>query len=94
MTRRTVLRRVILAMATQARSHRVLHEWLRASRLRHVSVTSGACDLSLEMRGVSKLHQSGRGETVDPLPGDLASGGDIRGDLFDFRLVRGNFRVA
>ena len=94
MTCGAILGSVILAVAAEACSHGVLHQWLCRGRLRHVSMTPGTGYIGANVRRVLKLHERAGIKTVYARPRNFALGCSVLRDLFDFRLVGGNLSVA
>lgn len=89
-----VLGRVILAMAAQAGSHRMLHQRLGRCGLGHVTMTPDALHVGSDMRRMLKLYQRAGRESVNPIPGNFAFGRRELCNFLDFRLIGRNFGVT
>ena len=87
MTCSAILRRVVLAVTAQTRSHVVLYEPLRGGRLRHVAVTSGALHAGANMRRMLELHQGPAIESINPIPWNLTPRGRVIRNFLDFRIA-------
>jgi hypothetical protein len=93
-TRGAILRRLILAMATDAGAHVALDQRVRGSGLGHLAMASGAIHLGANVGRVLKLDQSLQSEAVDPLPGHLVLLAGLRNELLNLRPIGGHFGVA
>jgi len=94
MTCSAILRRVVLAVTTQTRSHVVLYKWLRGRCLCHIAVTPGALHPRAHVRCMLEFHQGGWIKTVNPLPWNLTPRGGKRGNFLDFRIAGSDFGVT
>jgi hypothetical protein len=94
MARHAIHWRLLLLVATNAESHRVIHGTLGHGHLGHIAVAGGAVYPSANMRGMIEFHMRGGFEAVHTLPGDVFSARLVRRQLFDFRFVRGYYLMA
>src|SRR5665213_1476971 len=94
MARHAIHRRLLLLVATDTKTHRVIHGALGYGRLGHVTVAGGAVNPCADVRGMIEPHVRRMLKTIDSLPRDVFASRLIRGQLFDFRLVGGDHLMA
>jgi len=94
MARQAVDRRVVLLVAADAETHRMIDFSLGYGLCMHVAVAGGAIDAGPDMRGVIELHMSRRFKSVHSLPWNVFAACFVRSQLLDFGLVRGDDLMA
>ena len=94
MARNAIHRRVVLPMAFNAKTHRVIHLAL-GDRLRvHIAMAFGAVHSRSNVRRVIELHVRGGLKSVNSLPWNVLASRAIGRELFDLRLVGGDHLMA
>lgn len=84
----------MLLVTLKAKAHRVIDFALGDGLRRHVAVAHLAIDSRANVRRVIEFHVRRRLEAVDALPGNVLAAIEIRGDLLDLGLVRGDHPMA
>jgi hypothetical protein len=90
MARHAIHRRLLLLVAADTKSHRVIHGAFGHGRLGHVTVARRAIHASANVRCMIKLHMRRWFKAVDTLPRNVFSARLVGSQFLDFRFIGGD----
>ena len=94
MTRHAIQRSIFLLVATDAKSHRMIHFAFCDRLLPHIAMTDRTIDSRPDMRRVIESHVRGWLKTIDALPRNVFAPRAVGGELLNLWIARSNHLVA